>query len=434
MKLYKLILNFVGLFLLTSCVVNPPVEPSIEPSIIEPTAPEIDETKLVGVVVNELLPVVNIDCEEEIQSNFEYKKVVGGVAITSYLGNLECFSIPQYFKVDNEEHLVVQIDKSAFEANKTIKQISLPEGLKEIKESAFSKCANLNSIKLPSSLEKIEKYAFSDLENLKEINIPLSVKEIQDGVFLGSSTLAFVYVEAEKAGDLWEDRWNSCFYDVHIRVRYGVKGIVKHNEMDFLLANESLLLSYKGEGVENLVIPSKIIYQGESFIISTISSNAFEGNNKIKNVTLSYGIQKIEGTAFYNSSIEYISFSETINHIGSSTFENCTHLKEIAIPERVLYIGYSVFKNCTSLIDVQLHNKLTIIDLDAFSGCRSLNHIVIPRSVFRTTKAFLNCDNLTIYCEAEDQPDTWDENWNYHNRPVYWKNQWTYNNGVPVIL
>ena len=83
MKVYKLILNFIGLFLLTSCVVNSPVEPSIEPSIIEPsiiepTAPEIDETKLVGVVVNELLPVVNIDCEEEIQSNFEYKKVVGG--------------------------------------------------------------------------------------------------------------------------------------------------------------------------------------------------------------------------------------------------------------------------------------------------------------------------------------------------------------------
>ena len=75
----------------------------------EIVAPEIDETKLVGVVVNELLPVVNIDCEEEIQSNFEYRKVVGGVAITSYLGNLESFSIPQYFKVDNEEHLVVQI-------------------------------------------------------------------------------------------------------------------------------------------------------------------------------------------------------------------------------------------------------------------------------------------------------------------------------------
>ena len=244
MKLYKLFINFVGLFLLTSCVVNPPVEPSIEPSIIEPTAPEIDETKLVGVVVDELLPVVNIDCEEEIQSNFEYKKVVGGMAITSYLGNLESFSIPQYFKVDNEEHLVVQIDKSAFEANKTIKQISLPEGLKEIKESAFSKCTNLNSIKLPSSLEKIEKDAFSNLENLKEINIPLSVKEIQYGVFSGTSTLASVYVEAEKEGDLWHSTWNQCFYDVYIGIRYGVKGIVKYNEMDFLLANESLLLSY----------------------------------------------------------------------------------------------------------------------------------------------------------------------------------------------
>ena len=34
--------------------------------------------------------------------------------------------------------------------------------------------------------------------------------------------------------------------------------------------------------------------------------------------------------------------------------------------------------------------------------------------------AFKLCDTLTIYCEAESQPDGWNSNWNPNNRPVVW--------------
>ena len=34
--------------------------------------------------------------------------------------------------------------------------------------------------------------------------------------------------------------------------------------------------------------------------------------------------------------------------------------------------------------------------------------------------AFKECDNLTIYCEAESQPASWDSSWNPDNRPVVW--------------
>lgn len=32
----------------------------------------------------------------------------------------------------------------------------------------------------------------------------------------------------------------------------------------------------------------------------------------------------------------------------------------------------------------------------------------------------MNCSSLTIYCEAESQPDNWDLNWNPDNQPVVW--------------
>lgn len=65
---------------------------------------------------------------------------------------------------------------------------------------------------------------------------------------------------------------------------------------------------------------------------------------------------------------------------------------------------------------------LEIIGESAFEGCINLETIVIPKSVTKIGKnAFKNCDKLTIYCEIDKQPDTWDKNWNPNNRPVIWE-------------
>jgi ribosomal protein S27AE len=36
------------------------------------------------------------------------------------------------------------------------------------------------------------------------------------------------------------------------------------------------------------------------------------------------------------------------------------------------------------------------------------------------SNAFAGCDNVTIYCEAESQPDEFYEDWNSDNLPVVW--------------
>lgn len=57
----------------------------------------------------------------------------------------------------------------------------------------------------------------------------------------------------------------------------------------------------------------------------------------------------------------------------------------------------------------------------AFEDRESLMSVTIPSSVTSIgSRAFLDCSNLTIYCEAAYEPSGWDSWWNYSNRPVVW--------------
>ncbi|MBQ7769967.1 MAG: hypothetical protein IJ373_02145, partial [Clostridia bacterium] len=53
--------------------------------------------------------------------------------------------------------------------------------------------------------------------------------------------------------------------------------------------------------------------------------------------------------------------------------------------------------------------------------CGSFTKIIIPDSVTSIENfAFSDCDNLTIYCEAENKPRDWDSKWKDENSPVVW--------------
>lgn len=124
----------------------------------------------------------------------------------------------------------------------------------------------------------------------------------------------------------------------------------------------------------DIIIPNKVLYEGEYYFVTGIGSNAFLNCTQIETITLPEGLE----------------------NIGYAAFDGCSGLKSIEIPSSVKSIKMQAFGDCIQLKTVILNEGLETIEDSAFWGCTSLNNIVVPQSV-KTIKsyAFRGCEGLT---------------------------------------
>lgn len=77
-----------------------------------------------------------------------------------------------------------ELGKSAFKNCSNLEKVIISPNLKKIEERCFSECSNLKSVEFTSNnLEMIDRYAFNNCKKLKEINLPDSLKEIGTSTF-----------------------------------------------------------------------------------------------------------------------------------------------------------------------------------------------------------------------------------------------------------
>ena len=123
----------------------------------------------------------------------------------------------------------------------------------------------------------------------------------------------------------------------------------------------------------------------------------------------------------YRGNDKNVVIPDGVTAIEHFAFSWCELFTKITIPNSVISIGDWAFSGCSFLTSITIPDGVTSIGECAFDGCESLASITIPNSVTSMEKyAFRECPNLTIYCEASNQPSTWSPNWNPNNRPVVW--------------
>lgn len=108
------------------------------------------------------------------------------------------------------------------------------------------------------------------------------------------------------------------------------------------------------------------------------------------------GTQKIEEYAFAgNSSLEKVSFTDSVTVIESFAFLQCENLKTVDLSRNLKEINFCSFMECKKLEKIDIPNNVTEIHQGAFEFCESLAEVNISDSVeLIGDEVFQGCINL----------------------------------------
>lgn len=111
---------------------------------------------------------------------------IGSYAFMS-CGSLEKIELPDSLKT---------IGDHAFRQCDHLKNVTIPDGIEHIERETFWGCTGLESVKLPGALKTIGEKAFSGCTSLIWVMIPSGTTAIEDGAFWGDNSLASVMIPA----------------------------------------------------------------------------------------------------------------------------------------------------------------------------------------------------------------------------------------------
>ena len=139
-----------------------------------------------------------------------------------------------------------------------------------------------------------------------------------------------------------------------ITIVYNPYGIVIDNiHYRFHDYNKATVINTNGENHPkssnysgDIVIPSSIEYDGQTWIVNEIYSDAFLGAKEMTSISL----------------------PESIEIIGDHAFYGCTGLTPIVIPQNVREFGKEALAKCINLKTAHVHCNVSYLD-GTFSGC-----------------------------------------------------------------
>ena len=267
---------------------------------------------------------------ERSADEYDYIVTDGKVTITKYHGAGGDVVVPD--TIDGAQ--VVQIGSSAFRNLSNINSVALPEGITKIEEGAFANCTQLSTVNLPSALTEIGAHAFYNCDLIETITIPKSLEKTTDA-YINEYAYGYVY---------------GPFYECD-----GLKEIT-FEEGSTVIANG---LFANCPGIEEIAIPDTVTTIGES--------------------------------AFYQAeNLANVEFGENVTEIKGSAFAKCGKLTRVEMNDKVEKMESAVFAKCTELSKVKLSGALKEMGAHSFYDCDKLTEIEIPKSLEKTTDAYIN--------------------------------------------
>jgi len=112
------------------------------------------------------------------------------IAIKGYTGTATTVEIPN----EIEGLIVTKINSRAFDNDKSLISVIIPNTVRRIEQAAFIGCSNLTSVTIGDDVEYIGEGAFAGCENLTSVTIPDRVTYIGGGAFKDCKKLISVTI------------------------------------------------------------------------------------------------------------------------------------------------------------------------------------------------------------------------------------------------
>ena len=299
---------------------------------------------------------------------------------------------------------VVVIEESAFEGARFLQSLTFAgNNLTQIGRQAFSN-SSIRTLTLPDGVLEIRDYAFSWNYNLVIVSIPDSVEYLGYDLFNGTNDSLIVFVEAETIPATWGQYWNQNNRKVILN-----SYVQAHSEggIEYIISNDEAMVFGVSHGTNNtqISIPSTVTYEGNIIPVTSIASSAFSYNRYLQSITIPGSVELIGASAFSNNyHLTSVTFSENsgLIEIGKRAFEN-TSITSFTLPQSVELIDDFAFASNYALqtLDLSSGLKLTKIGQFAFAWT-GIQSVTIPSGVtIIDDYAFHNAYGLSSLSFAE---------------------------------
>lgn len=307
------------------------------------------------------------------------------------------------------------IPDKAFNSCPNLREITIPDSVTKIETYAFNSCSSLTTITIPKNVEYIGKQAFwgsaltevtiegnslteiDDLafafcESLKTINIPSSIETIGEQAFqhcgvlkttgleTGTSNLTSIGTEAFSSTMIKSISIPSTCTDINKNAftRCSKLQEINVDEENSKYSSEDGILYDKNKETLYLYPAAKT---GSSYTtpdsLKTIGAYAFEENQRLRDVTITDGVETIERSAFQGAGVETVIMPDSVTSIGELAFYNSKSLSEITLSKNLKEIPGYIFYNCSSLSEVEIPDSVKKIGTSILYGCENLEKVTI---------------------------------------------------------